>query len=113
MTLSTVEILQQAKALTLAHPCRLVMALDSEGDETYSTSPYAACWCSHGACLKVGAGFPGNTTDARKLISDAAKELGKASAVDLNDYWPELIPAMFDRAIEMAKERDLSTSEGR
>lgn len=93
--------LRAAKQLVLAHPARGQYAKDAHGLSISPLDARACTWCSVGALRRVtnDAEYP-----AKNYLNTAAARLRpNAVAASINDSYPELIPAMFDKAIELAE----------
>ena len=78
-------------------------AVDSKGEQVLSNDPNACRFCSVGAVGHVTASAYVENSPAYYYLNKAAYESGIVWAIELNDKHPELVPAMFYRAIELAK----------
>lgn len=98
------DLLTRAKARTLAHPCKGWAANDAQGNRVNWNDPAAVCWCSYAATRLEASSF-GDYELARDALSAAAEQCSPdtySTVTGINDRRPDLIPQMFDLAIEEA-----------
>src|SRR4051812_21919652 len=110
--MKTSEALALAKVIVAEKPTKRVYARNAKGHSVNPSSAEACAFCSVGAVMKVlGEQYSDEVDTATDFLNAAVGKLNitdrlgfqQKSITVVNDFYPERIPEVFDRAIQLAE----------